>query len=49
MLQAIRDLFFAAQIPGPFVWAAMCAWPALCLGLAWSVFRQLQPEIRDVV
>lgn len=49
MLQAIRDLFFATEVPGPWVWAAMFAWPILCLALAWSVFRQLQPEIRDVV
>lgn len=49
MLQAIRDLFFAARIPGPWVWAEMFAWPILCLALAWSVFRQLQLEIRDVV
>lgn len=49
MLQAVRDLFFGASIPGLGTWAWMLAWPALCLLLAWSVFKQLQPEIRDLV
>ena len=49
MLQAIRDLFFSATLPGPADWFWMLAWPILCLVLAWHVFRQLQPEIRDVV
>ena len=49
MLEAIRDLFFSTHLPAPAMWAWMFAWPALCLVLAWSVFRQLQPEIRDVV
>lgn len=49
MLGAIRDLFFSAALPGPATWLWMLAWPLICLGLAWSIFRQLRPEIRDVI
>jgi len=49
MLTAIRDLFFAGRIPSVAVWIALVIWPIAALALASSVFRQLQPEIRDMV
>ena len=49
MLVGIREIFFGTGLPAAGTWAAMFLWPAAVLGLAWFVFRQLQPEIRDNV
>ena len=49
MLTAIRDLFCAGLMPHAIVWVGVFAWPIAMFVLAWSVFRQLQPEIRDMV
>ena len=49
MLTAIRDLFFAARPPSSTLWLLVAIWPLAMLLLAWSVFNQLQPEIRDMV
>jgi len=48
-VKALRELLLDGQLPEPWVWAGMVAWPvaAACLGLL--IVGRLRAEVRDVI
>jgi lipopolysaccharide transport system permease protein len=48
-LDATRDLFLFARMPGGWTWVGLIAWPTAVAIVATAVFGKLRPEIRDVL
>ena len=49
MFEGIRALFLYGRLPPASDWALMIAWPAVLMLVAYSAFRSLKTEIRDLL